>query len=362
MNGTRIADAVVIGGGPAGLAAAIAARQRGLDVAVVERLAPPIDKACGEGVMPEGVALLARLGVDLEALAGAPLVGIEFIGGEVLARAHFRRARGRGLRRTVLHAALVRRATELGVELLWRRTVRGLGSGGVLLDDGPLAARWILGADGMNSAVRRWAGLDAPPARARVGIRRHFEIAPWTDLVQVYWADGAEAYVTPVDARAVCVAVLADAPVPHFDAALARFPALAARLGSAAPLGESRGSGTVFRRARGVVAGRVALVGDAAASADAITGLGITLAARQALLLADGLAREDLSSYERLHPRLMRVALGMSSFMLAVHDRPRLRRGVLRALSAAPWLFSGLLSLHTQRFPIDDVLSGSRAA
>jgi flavin-dependent dehydrogenase len=54
---------VVIGGGPAGLAAALAARQRGLDVTVVDSCAPPIDKPCGEGLMPDGVAALAKLGV-----------------------------------------------------------------------------------------------------------------------------------------------------------------------------------------------------------------------------------------------------------------------------------------------------------
>ena len=56
-------DVGVVGGGPAGLAVAIAARLAGLSVDVFERAAPPIDKACGEGVMPDGLALLvARIG------------------------------------------------------------------------------------------------------------------------------------------------------------------------------------------------------------------------------------------------------------------------------------------------------------
>ena len=52
----RLRDAVVVGGGPAGLAFAIAAATRGLDVAVIERRAGPVDKACGEGVLPAGGA------------------------------------------------------------------------------------------------------------------------------------------------------------------------------------------------------------------------------------------------------------------------------------------------------------------
>ena len=52
----RSTDVFVIGGGPAGLAAAIAARRRGLDVTVADCSVPPIDKACGEGIMPDGLA------------------------------------------------------------------------------------------------------------------------------------------------------------------------------------------------------------------------------------------------------------------------------------------------------------------
>jgi len=57
-------DVLVIGGGPAGLAAAIAARQTGLGVVLADRAQPPIDKACAEGLMPDALAALQRIGVD----------------------------------------------------------------------------------------------------------------------------------------------------------------------------------------------------------------------------------------------------------------------------------------------------------
>src|SRR5207253_2995692 len=69
-------DVFVIGGGPAGLAAAIAARKRGFEVVVADGAQPPIDKACGEGVMPDGVAALARLGVAATINHGFPFHGI----------------------------------------------------------------------------------------------------------------------------------------------------------------------------------------------------------------------------------------------------------------------------------------------
>ena len=53
-------DVFVIGGGPAGLAAAIAARQQGLRVLVADGAKPPIDKACGEVLMPDAITALGR--------------------------------------------------------------------------------------------------------------------------------------------------------------------------------------------------------------------------------------------------------------------------------------------------------------
>ncbi len=162
-------DLAIAGGGPAGLAVAIAARLRlRFEVAVFDRaVAPPLDKPCGEGLMPDGRERLAELGVRLP--PGAPFRGIRYWDGDRAATGFFPGASGLGLRRTDLHRALVRRAESLGVDLRWGQPVLGLGEGGFETAAGLVRARYLVGADGLLSRVRDWAGLGG---RARTPVRR----------------------------------------------------------------------------------------------------------------------------------------------------------------------------------------------
>ena len=72
-------DVFVIGGGPAGLAAAIAACRKGFRVTVADGAEPPIDKACGEGLLPDTATALRELGVDIRGSDGFALRGIRGI-------------------------------------------------------------------------------------------------------------------------------------------------------------------------------------------------------------------------------------------------------------------------------------------
>ncbi len=114
-------DVFVIGGGPAGLAAAIAARQQGFRVMVADGAQPPIDKACGEGLMPDGLAALERLGIQLPIGEAYPFRGIRFLSAELSSEARFPDG-GCGLaaRRPSLHRVMMERAEQLGVDFLWR--------------------------------------------------------------------------------------------------------------------------------------------------------------------------------------------------------------------------------------------------
>src|ERR1700723_2443546 len=109
-----VIDLLVVGGGPAGLATAVYGAQAGLKVVVVERRNGPIDKACGEGLMPHTLRHLDRLGVHPY---GRPFRGISYRDGSRHVDAPFKRGTGRGVRRTVLHGALLDAAASAGVQI-----------------------------------------------------------------------------------------------------------------------------------------------------------------------------------------------------------------------------------------------------
>lgn len=347
MNAKKV---FVIGGGPAGLAAAIAARLEGFEVALADPHQPPIDKACGEGIMPDGVEILAHLGVRLTGAETFLFNGIRYIEGGIVAETHFRGTPGLGVRRTVLHDALHRRAREVGVDLLWGHKVREVGDGFVVLDCGSRPADWIIGADGTGSRLRLTLGLETSPISQRFGVRRHYRIEPWCDLVEVYWSTGCEFYVTGVSDNEMCVAALTSDRHLKFDTALARFPRLAQRLESAPVISDTLGGVSIFRRSRSVVRGRVALLGDASGSVDAITGEGVTLALHQSMALARALRQGDLGHYQAEHGRIMGLPNCMTSMMLCINRHTWLRRLTLCSLSIIPGFFALLMAIHTRAY------------
>jgi flavin-dependent dehydrogenase len=348
MSNLRPAEVLVAGGGPAGLAAAIAARQAGFEVAVVDCAQPPIDKACGEGIMPDGLIALAALGVRVDASQAAVFRGIRFIHGLQKVEASFPSGVGYGIPRTLLHQWLADRAAECGVSLHWGRRVTGLSRDGLVVEGNVISSRWLFCADGQNSKLRKLAGLEpATPPRYRFGFRRHYRVAPWSDFVEVHWSNCGQMYVTPVAEDQVCVALITRHHGLRFDAALASFPQLAARLDHATILDGTIGAISASRTLRKVHCGSIALVGEAAGSVDAITGEGLAIAFQQAIALAEALRTGDLTAYEIAHSRITRMPRRMAALMLLMDNRRWLRERAFRTLVAEPVFFRRMLAMHT---------------
>jgi flavin-dependent dehydrogenase len=342
------ADIIVAGGGPAGLVAAIAAAEAGASVVVLEPRAMPIDKACGEGVMPGGVRTLAMLGVDR--LRGRALPGVRYRDARdetLIADGDFRTAPALAVRRTILHEALVARLRSLRVRVERRRLdAFANGADGVEVDG--LRARWLIGADGLRSRVRRLLGVELPPRRrARIGVRRHFYVEPWCERVEVHFAPGVEAYVTPIADDVVGVAFLfeKDRVDASWDGLLARFPILARHLANAEPASALRGAGPFEKRVSRRGSGSVILVGDAAGYLDPLTGEGVALGIESAALAIECIMQGTPGAYERRYRALTRRPTTLTSLLLAVASCDALHRPLLVAARALPRVFDEALEM-----------------
>lgn len=340
-------DVFIVGGGPAGLAAGIALGARGFRVVVADGVAPPITKACGEGLLPDGLTALRGLGVELRESDGYPLRGIQFEDNGASVGAEFPVGQGLGVRREILHQRMIERARDCGVTFMWNTPITGLCHGGVVAGGSEIRVRWVIGADGSRSRVRQWSGLEnLTPHRGRCAYRQHFRAKPWTDFTEIYWADSAQAYVTPVGLEEICIAIISGKPNERFGEALGSFPKLARRLGGAPLAGRERGARTGMFGLKRVCHGNVALIGDASGGVDAITGEGLCLGFRQAVALADALARGTLEGYQAAHRRLFRRPRFMGNLLLLMNRQAGIRKRTMRAMEAAPQLFAGVLAYH----------------
>lgn len=254
-------DVFICGGGPAGLAAAIAARQQGFEVIVADCFKPPIDKACGEGMMPDSLAALANLGITLEGVETGVFRGIRFIENGKSVEAPFPQGVGLGIRRTLLHDLLHRRALALGVQFRWATQVLSVDKGLVQAGSEQIRSRWVVGADGIHSRIRKWSGLLAGRRLSRrIGMRQHYKVCPWGDSMEIHWSSVGQAYVTPVGKDEICVVVVTKNRLSSVDAVLYLFPELADRLRGVEHGSSERGALTTGHVYDRVTNGQTALV------------------------------------------------------------------------------------------------------
>jgi flavin-dependent dehydrogenase len=338
-----VIDLLVVGGGPAGLATAIHGARAGMKVVVAERRQGAIDKACGEGLMPHTLRHLHSL--DVHPL-GKPIRGISYRDGLRHVDAKFKRGTGRGVRRTVLHGALLDAAAEAGVEIV-RDEIRGISQDADGVSAGRWRARYLAAADGLHSPIRRSLGLElASPGPRRWGIRRHVQTEPWSDHVEVHWASGAEAYVTPVADDCVGVALLSSSR-GGFDSHLDEFPALRDRI-AGHPHEPDRAAGPLRQNVSSRTAGRILLVGDAAGYVDALTGEGLGLAFGAAEALVDCVMAGRPEDYDRRWRQLTRRYRLLTAALLQASAYAPARSRIVPAAKAMPSLFTGIVNLLAQ--------------
>ncbi|MGW0083060.1 NAD(P)/FAD-dependent oxidoreductase [Streptomyces sp. NPDC003393] len=335
-------DLLIVGGGPAGLATALHAARAGLDTVIAEPRQAPVDKACGEGLMPGAVAALTRLGLDVP---GHPITGIRYVQGLRQVQAAFRHGPGLGVRRTDLHNVLHRAVLDAGVPILRMRVedVRQDATGVTVPGTG-LRARWLVAADGLHSPVRRSLGLQMRTRGVpRYGLRRHYAVPPWSPYVEVHWGQHAEAYVTPLGPELVGVALLTARRAP-FATQLASFRALAARLPQERAVTAVRGAGPLRQKARTRTHGRVLLVGDAAGYIDALTGEGLCLALTGAEALVANLSRATPSRYETDWSRATRRHRILTELLVGARQRPALAARIVPTAACLPGLFTAVVN------------------
>ncbi|RMD96573.1 MAG: NAD(P)/FAD-dependent oxidoreductase [Deltaproteobacteria bacterium] len=371
-------DVVIAGGGPAGLSTGIVCARNGLRTLLCDKEAFPIDKACGEGIMPTGIAHLEALGVReyLDETRTHPFHGVRYQAPDGReATGLFAQGRGMGIRRIALSQALLERLrTFPSVEIRQEAPLIPLGRRPegieVAVGGARLLARLLVGADGMNSSIRRWAGLTEKPGKLkRWGARQHFALPPWSSYVEVIWQPGVEAYITPCGVNEVGIAFLwrperlcgIRGGKALIASLLSHFPMLRDRLGDAPASSRPRAVGPLHRPSRDVIGEGLLLIGDAAGYLDAITGEGISLATAEALAfekhvvprLVEGnaplLSREALAPYRNAHRAIVSPYLRMTRLVLLLHRAPRLAERAIYALARDPALFTHLLEANMGR-------------
>lgn len=372
-TGRRLSyDVVVIGGGPAGLATAVALARVGSSVLVCESAAEPGLKPCGEGLLPRAFRELCSLGVRSTELVaeGRLLHGVDYVSSSGRrASARFREGHGLGLRRTAL-ARLLRDLAERtpGVSVRQGNARLRLETTGVCrvsFDGLVLTPRLVIGADGLNSRTRKDAGLAAHrPTPLRYGVRQHFEVRPWTDQVEVYWSCGGEAYVTPAGENSLNVAFLWQGTVNRqrggaglVEDLLRDFPELSRRLGRARATDDAGARGPLHVKVPTPARDGLLLVGDAAGYVDAITGEGVGLAISKVSTLADLLrpalerpggqvTLAELSPYLSAARRVDRSHVELTRVLLWLRRSPRLMERIIAALADDAELFRHFLSAN----------------
>jgi geranylgeranyl reductase family protein len=355
-------DALIVGGGPAGSAAAIALARRGYEVALVDKQIFPREKLCGDFVNPINRTIFRDLGVEEQVLAQGHGTVTAFritsgSGREAEVEFADRRQKteaGLGLRRADLDHVLLQRAAALGAVVHQGRRIDELRR----VDNGWRAstgeeswcAKILIGADGRNSWLAQQLGLNRGAAitgRA-VGFQSRLRIAgSFGNRIEIHLFPGGYAGVVGLGDGTVTLGMAIDRRRLNgrhdaeflFDEVLGKNPNLKAVLGRRAGAAELRSVYPVYFPGRRSVADHALLVGDAARVSEPITGEGIYFAMRSGLLASEAvdlalrrgnLTEAGLAGYERACRAAFRSRLALNSVLRRAVYRPALLEPIIR--------------------------------
>jgi len=375
-------DGIVVGAGVAGSTTAALLAQQGFRVLLIEKATFPREKICGEGLMPAGASILDELGIlsELRVQGAQAFSGIHLhLPRDRCLELNFREvsqtAQGWVVPRMVLDTRLARFAAQQpGVQLCEAFRVLSAQTGPTQVEvtgiyQGQLqthTARLLIGADGIRSRFHNGFGIHRRKRRTRrFALRTLYDQFQGTGVVEVHCCVAGEAYVAPMDNGSARITLLLfgsahrsrGAPLSdlYFEN-LSLFPHLMKRLKNPYPQGPVQSTGAVSLEVSRCHGQRLLLVGDAAGAVDPVTGLGMTVALKDAQLAArllkdrlhkDRLSEQDLSEYTRLRNDYFRPAFQLAQMLLCAVRHPFLTRQTLKALSRNHALRQKVLTMAT---------------
>jgi menaquinone-9 beta-reductase len=374
-------DLAIIGGGPAGVAAALEARRRGLQVAIWERDRFPRHKVCGEFISAEALPLLQQE-IPAALARSAVIRRAEFVAPSGHLYSFTLPSAARGLSRFVMDEALWRAAIRSGAESCEGTAVRRLGTwrAGQLWEVQPAqgasrSARAVLVACG------RWWSLEGFPSPSQderaagpwLGAKAHFAGVPPRDAVEMYFFPGGYCGLAPIEDGRLNACCLVHRSLTRGAGAcgrvnfalwlkrVARHPALNARLGDAIQVSQTVATAPVQPMRRRVDHCGALLAGDAAGFLDPFTGDGIAQALYAGRLAAETVAQARTSERGSLllaadaYRRRLRQAVGPSYRVAA------LLRLLVRAPAGLQQLAAALLSEFGPRLIAETRWHGNQA-